>query len=185
MATTSPTVDLPSWWRIPAVLYGLLLIVFGIAALLMPLVATLAASMTFGSLLFASGVLGVLALVADRGSNGFWWRAIWVAVAIVAGLCILIHPWEGALSLTLILAISLLVQGVVAIIHALQHRLQAGSAWVWMGVAGVLTSALGVVLLLMLPHAGRMIPGLFLAVNLVSFGMSVVASGIANARCIP
>ncbi len=103
----------PIWWRIGLVIYGAFLILFGLGALLLPLMATFAASITFGGLLFVSGVIGLITLIVDWRAKGFVWRLLWAVVAIVGGLCIYFHPWEGALALTLVLGASLIAQGLI------------------------------------------------------------------------
>lgn len=131
------------WWRTAITLYGALMLVFGVAALLAPLLATLAASVSFGALLVASGVLGLAMLIVDWRNEAFIWRLAWSVVAIIGGLCILIHPWPGALALTLVLGASLIAQGLIAIGHAIAHRKHKTCPWGQMAFAGVLSAALG------------------------------------------
>lgn len=170
----------PAWARVGLVIYGALLILFGVGSVLTPMVATFAASVTFGGLLFAAGVVGLISLIADRRAKGFVWRLLWAAVATIGGLCIFFHPWEGAFALTLVLGASLIVQGLISVGHAVSHRQTANCPWGWMAVGGVLTTILGAVLVWMLPHAGMMIPGLFLAISLLSFGFSMIAIGVTG-----
>lgn len=170
----------PIWWRIVLVIYGAFLIIFGFGAFLMPLIATFAASITFGGLLFVSGVIGLIALVVDWRAKGFVWRLLWAVVAIVGGLCIYFHPWEGALALTLVLGASLIAQGLIGVGHAISHRHMKKCPWGWMAVGGVITAILGSLLVWMLPGAGLVVPGLFLALSLLSFGLSLIAVGFSG-----
>lgn len=86
------------------------------------MVATLGATLTFGGLLVASGLVGLVALAVDWRAKGFVWRVLWAAVVILGGLCILFHPWEGAYTLTLVLGVILVAQGLLALAHAWTHR---------------------------------------------------------------
>jgi uncharacterized membrane protein HdeD (DUF308 family) len=170
----------PGWARIGLVIYGVLLVLFGLGAVLLPMLATYAASAGFGGLLFVSGIVGFISLVADWRSKGFIWRLLWALVATLGGLCIFFHPWAGAVALTLVLGASLILQGLIGVGHAVSHRDTAKYPWVWTAVGGVLTAVLGGLLVWMLPHAGMIIPGLFLAINLLSFGFSMIAIGLAG-----
>ena len=163
------------WWRTAITIYGALIVAFGIGALLAPLLATFAASVTFGAVLLASGILGVAMLVIDWRAEAFVWRLVWSGIAIVGGLCILIHPWPGALALTLVLGASMMAQGAVAVGHAIAHRRSKTCPWGQMAFAGGLSAVLGALLVWALPHAGLFVPGVFLAVNLITFGASLIA----------
>lgn len=165
----------PLWWRTAISIHGALLLVFGVVALLAPLLATLTASFTFGMLLIASGVLGVALLVFDWRAEAFVWRLLWSIVAIIAGACILVHPWEGALTLTLVLGASLIAQGLISVGHAFAHRRHKRCPWGQMAFSGVLSIALGGLLIWALPHAALIVPGAFLAVHFIFFGFSLFA----------
>jgi uncharacterized membrane protein HdeD (DUF308 family) len=164
------------------IVYGVLVLAFGLGALLLPMLATLTATLTFGGLLFGSGVVGLIALVFDWRAKGFVWRLLWALIATLGGICIFFHPWEGAYTLTLVLAAILVAQGLVSLAHALTHRHSPGCPWGWMAFGGAVTSLLGGLLIWWLPHAGMMIPGLFLAVSLLSFGFSLVGLGFSHKR---
>jgi uncharacterized membrane protein HdeD (DUF308 family) len=164
--------------RVGLSIYGALLIVFGVAALLAPMLATLAASLSFGALLMASGIVGLAALAFDWRAPAFAWRLLWSIVAIIAGLCILLHPWPGALALTLILGASLIAQGALSIGHAMAHRRHKSCPWGQMAFGGLISILLGALLVWALPHAGMMVPGVFLALHLIFFGVSVMAVGL-------
>lgn len=169
-------------WRTVLVIYGVVLLAFGLGALVLPMLATLAATLTVGGLLFASGVVGLIALIFDWRTKGFVWRLLWAVIATLGGLCIVFHPWEGAYTLTLVLGAILLVQGLVSLVHALTHRHSKGCPWGWMAAGGVITALLGGLLVWALPHTGMMIPGLFLAVSLLSFGFSLIGIGLSRER---
>ena len=170
------------WQRTGLLLYGAIMIAFGIAALLAPVLATFAASVSFGALLIASGLLGLAMLILDWKSEAFIWRLAWSTVAIIGGLCILIHPFPGALALTLVLGASLIVQGLIATGHAIAHRRHKSCPWGQMAFAGLLSAVLGGLLVWALPHAGLIVPGVFLAINFVTFGASLIALAFSKKR---
>lgn len=164
------------------ILYGALTITLGIAALLAPFLATIAASVSFGALLLGSGVLGLAMLALDWRVDGFVWRLLWSLVAIISGLCIIIHPLPGALGLTLVLGVSLIIQGALSVGHAVVHRNHKGCPWGQMAFSGVVSALLGSLLIWALPNANLVVPGVFLAVHLVSFGFSLTAVALNNGK---
>jgi len=151
------------------------MIVLGVAAAFAPMLATFAASIWFDAALLAAGVSGLVLLVTDWRTNGFFWRLLWSAIAIISGICLLLHPWPGAFALTVILGIAIVTQGVAALAHALAHRSHKACPWGRMALGGILSMVLGGLLIWALPHSGMIAPGLFLAVNLMTFGLSLFA----------
>lgn len=172
----------PIWQRTALAIYGGLVVALGIGALLTPFLATYAASVSFGALFLASGIIGLATLALDWKAKAFVWRLIWALIAVVGGLCILIHPWQGALALTFVLGLSLLAQGFVAIAHAVAHRDRKTCPWGQMAFAGVLNAILGALLVWALPHAGLIVPGVFLAINFITFGISLMAVAFTQPR---
>lgn len=171
------------WRRFVFMAVGALIIAFGVAAALAPMMATFAASVWFGAAMLAAGVSGLLLLIVDWRARGFFWRLLWSLVAIIGGVCLLLHPWPGAFALTVILGAALMAQGIAALAHALAHRTHANCPWGRMAIGGALAIVLGGLLIWTLPHSGMITPGLFLAFNLISFGFSlfVVAPSRAQA----
>lgn len=184
-SATKPAGRASAWWRTGQAIYGALLVLLGLAALLAPLLATFAASVMFGGILFVSGLLGLFAVAADWRAKGAVWRMLWATVTTLAGLCIYFHPWGGALALTLVLGAGLIAQGLAGVGHALSHRDAAHPHWGWMAAGGVATAVVGGLLVWMLPHSVMMIPGLFLAVGLTSFGLSLIAAGFGGRGATP
>jgi uncharacterized membrane protein HdeD (DUF308 family) len=159
---------------------GALMIAFGVAAAFAPMLATFAASVWFGAAMLAAGVSGLALLIVDWRAKGFAWRLLWSVVAILGGICLLLHPWPGALALTVILGAALIAQGAIAIGHALAHRTHTSCPWGRMALGGVLAIVLGGLLIWALPHSGMIAPGVFLAINLISFGLSLFAAAPAR-----
>lgn len=159
--------------------YGALLIVMGPLALFTPLLPPVAAGLTFGGLLIAAGLGGAM-VFATAHVEGFVWRLLWVAVATLTGLAVLIHHWTSVSSLPLILGAGVTLLGLIAVGHGARRRGRRPMAWRWTILAVLLTIGLGGLLVSVAPHGGLMILGLFLAVNLIVFGLSIIAVGLAR-----
>ena len=82
---------------------GILLSIFGLAAIVVPPAASLAVTILLGWLFLISGIAGLALTFWARELPGFWWSLISALIGILAGLALLASPVTGALSLTLVL----------------------------------------------------------------------------------
>ena len=78
-----------------------------------------------GWLFLISGVVGSDRDLLGAQAPGFWWSLVSAVLGIAAGLVLLVSPVSGALSLTLILIVFFVIEGVATIMYALEHRQRA------------------------------------------------------------
>src|SRR5580658_10148965 len=116
---------------------GIVLSLLGIAAIVVPPIATLAFELIIGWLFLISGVVGLVTTFWMRNAPGFWWSLLSAVVAIAAGLVLLRWPISGTLSLTFVLIAFFVIEGIVTIMYAIDHRAQLSSRWVWMLASGI------------------------------------------------
>ena len=73
---------------------GIVLVVLGLAAIVIPPIATLAAEILFGWLFVISGIVGLITTFRMRQAPGFWWSLISAIIGIAAGVTS--HPaWRS------------------------------------------------------------------------------------------
>src|SRR5258707_15403870 len=99
---TSLANSLHAHWRLFLV-EGVVLLILGILAIVVPPIATLAVEVLIGWLLLISGIVGLIATLRMRAAPGFGWSLLSAVIGIAAGIVLLRWPLSGALSLTLIL----------------------------------------------------------------------------------
>ena len=75
------------------------------------------------------------------------------------------------------LAVMLLAIGVLRCVMAIQHRAMQG--WAWALVGGIVTILLGLMILARWPASGLWVIGLFLAIELIMQGWSLVLIAVA------
>jgi uncharacterized membrane protein HdeD (DUF308 family) len=160
---------------------GLILLLLGVAAIVLPLIATIAVEILIGWLLLVSGIVGLIATIRMRHAPGFFWSLVSAILAIAAGLVLLRWPLSGALSLTVILTAFFVVEGVASIFYALEHKRELTGRWAWMLVSGVLDLILGGLIFLGLPGTAAWAIGLLVGINMV-FGGSAIMSMALLAR---
>ena len=86
------------------VVEGIVLVVLGLLAVLLPPLATLGVTLFLGWLFVISGIMGLIATFWARRAPGFWWALLSAVLGIAVGLVLLINPVSGAVSLTLVWA---------------------------------------------------------------------------------
>jgi uncharacterized membrane protein HdeD (DUF308 family) len=177
-ATTKTVHDHWLWF----LLEGCVLIVLGGAAIVLPTVAGLATTILFGWLLMLGGLVGLLSGWRARNAPGRLLAVLSSLLAIVAGGILVGFPVAGLMSLTLVLAAFLTVDGVVSILYALDHRRHASQRWGFLLVNGLLDILLAVLILWWLPDSAAWILGLVLGIDLVFAGVSLVAMALAARR---
>jgi uncharacterized membrane protein HdeD (DUF308 family) len=157
---------------------GVLLLVLGVAAIVLPLVATIAVAFIIGWLLLMSGVIGLIATFRMRHAPGFWWSLVSAILAIAAGVLLLRWPLSGALSLTVILTIFFVMEGVASIFYALEHKRELSGRWGMMLASGVLDLVLASIIFLGLPGTAAWAIGLLLGINLVFGGSAIISMAL-------
>src|SRR5271169_2705412 len=74
---------------------GILLVILGLAAIIVPPLASLAITILLGWLFLISGIAGLVLTFWARQMPGFWWSLVSAALAVLAGLVLLAQPAQG------------------------------------------------------------------------------------------
>jgi uncharacterized membrane protein HdeD (DUF308 family) len=169
--------SLHSHWKL-FLTEGIVLLILGILSVVVPQVATIAAAVFIGWLLLASGIVGLIATFRMRAAPGFWWSLISAILGIVAGIILLAWPLPGAVSLTLILSIFLVIEGITSILFALEHKRELSGRWGVMLVSGIVDLVLAGIIFEGLPGTAAWAIGLLIGVNLVFGGAALIAMAL-------
>ncbi len=157
---------------------GIVLLVLGIAAILLPVLATIALTIVLGWLLLVSGVIGLFTTFWMRSAPGFWWSLLSAVLGIVVGIMLLASPLTGAISLTLLLIAFFVVEGIATIMFALEHKRETSGNWGWMLVSGIVDLVLAVMLFSGLPSTAAWAIGLLVGINMVFGGVALTAMAL-------
>jgi uncharacterized membrane protein HdeD (DUF308 family) len=153
---------------------GLILLVLGLIAVVVPPIATVAVTLVIGWLFLLSGILGLVTTFWARGAPGFWWSLLSAVLGVVVGAMMIASPLGGALSLTLLLIAFFIVEGVASIMFAVEHRRSLSGRWGWMLASGIVDLILAAVVFGGLPGAAAWVIGLLVGINLVFGGVALV-----------
>jgi uncharacterized membrane protein HdeD (DUF308 family) len=157
---------------------GILLTCLGVFAVLVPAIASFAATLFFGWILFFSGFAGLITTLRGRQLPGFWWSLLSAIVGIAAGVLLIGWPAQGVFSLTSVLIAFLLVEGAVTIFYALEHR-TGPTRWGFMLASGIVDVVLGVMLFAGLPGSAVWALGLIVGINMFFGGWALILMALS------
>lgn len=155
------------------------------------IVAMLGGVIALGSVVFATAsavvIVGFMMLMAAAAElvaafNAKDWghRVMWFLLGLLyaaAGLICLQNPFEAATFLTLLLGVSLIVAGLVRVFLA--TRMKQGAPWGWVAFSGVVSFLLGLMIVAKWPASSFYVLGILLGVDLIFFGSTWLAVGLA------
>jgi uncharacterized membrane protein HdeD (DUF308 family) len=154
---------------------GIVLVVLGLLAIIIPPIATIAVTIFLGWLFLISGVVGLVTTFWARHAPGFWWSLLSAALAIAVGIVLLAWPVSGAVSLTLLLIVFFTIEGVVTIMYALEHKKDLSGRWGWMLTSGIIDLILAAIILAGLPGTAAWALGLLVGINMLFGGTALIA----------
>lgn len=157
---------------------GIILVILGLAAIVVPPLATLAVAIFLGWLFLISGIVGLVTTFWMRHAPGFWWSLLSAVLGIVAGVVLIGSPVSGAISLTLVLIVFFIIEGVASIMFALEHRRELSGRWGWMLASGIIDLFLAGIIFAGLPLSAAWALGLLVGINLVFGGSALIAMAL-------
>ncbi|KJS19764.1 MAG: hypothetical protein VR78_02775 [Hoeflea sp. BRH_c9] len=148
---------------------AIICIVGGFLALINPFGATIFAVTLAGWVFLFQGVIQIIHAFRARQQSGFIWSLGLGVLSLLVGFVLVADPLAGSVSLTLLVAVLFLFTGVAKIMFALSLR--GASGWIWVLASGLISAALGIMILAGLPSTAATILGLLLGIELISNGV--------------
>jgi uncharacterized membrane protein HdeD (DUF308 family) len=159
---------------------GILFIIGGTLAILLPGWASLSLELVIGWILLIAGIFQVIHSFASKGWGAFFLRFLGGLLYIAAGILLLFYPLGGLLTLTLLLAILFIVQGIFRIMFSIQ--IKGRGQWGWALFGGLITLALGILIYVQWPSSSVWVLGLFLGIDLIFAGWTLVMLSLASRK---
>ena len=151
---------------------GLAMLALGIAAIIFPTFATLAAVQFVGWMLLLFGVMLLIGSFSIRGAGPFFGTLLLGLLSVSGGVFLLFNPAVGALSLTLMAGALFVFQGTTEIVLAFGMRPKG--RWVGMLLSGVASILLAVLIAAGWPAISLSVLGILFGVNFISTGIAYV-----------
>jgi uncharacterized membrane protein HdeD (DUF308 family) len=160
-----------------SILWGVLLIVFGILAVGAPFIAAVAVSVLVAWLIILAGVVHLMLAVHAHRAGRLVWKLLVGVAYVVFGVYLIVHPLLGVTSLTLLLAVLFLIEGILDVILFFNMRSMQGAFWVL--VDGIITLLLGLLIYLQWPSSSIWAIGTLVGVSMIISGVTRVMISLA------
>jgi len=167
-----------STWSIT---WGILMFICGLIAIALPLISSIGIVILLAWVILFAGLSHLVFAFHSRGVGQ--WQILLAVLYVVAGIYLLIHPLLGVVSLTLVLAVFLVLEGIVEI--ALYFGLRGVQHSGWVLLDGIITLILGILIWRQWPSSSVWVIGTLIGISLIFSGISRVMLSLAVRQAAP
>lgn len=157
---------------------GVLAIVIGCIAILVPAVASVGTAIFIGWILLIVGAFLVAAAFSAHSVGTLLLRMLWAILTVIVGLWLIVEPHNGTLTLTFVLGIYFLFMGVTRITVAFIGRGQPNAGLV--GLSGVAGLLIGILVLVKFPSSADWAIGLLVGIDLIFAGWTLTSVALVG-----
>ena len=161
---------------------SILLIIAGFIALVLPMISGLGITLFLGWLLIISGVTHLIFAWKVHTTKRVLWEILLGIVYLFAGIYLIVHPVAGLLTLTLVLAFYLFVEGILELVLAFQLRPHSG--WGWTLFDGIITLILAFMIWRTWPYSTVWAIGTLVGISMLFSGFSRLMLSLAARRVL-
>jgi uncharacterized membrane protein HdeD (DUF308 family) len=160
--------------------WGILLLICGTLAICLPLASSLGVVIVVGWLVLLAGVWHLIFVFHSHSLGGVLWQLLLAIVYGAAGVYMLMHPLLGLLTLTLVLAIFLLIEAGLetALYFAIRRTTNAG----WVLFDAIVTLVLAILIWSQWPSSSGWVLGMLVGISLIFSGISRLSLSTAMRR---
>ena len=170
-----------SHWPI-LLIEGIALIAFGVLALFISPLMSLGIVVALGWIFFFGGMAAMIAYWRLYPAAGFTYLLFLAVLAVIAGLALLLRPWSGVISLTVILIVCFALAGAAKLTYPLERSRYLSSYRGWIRASGVVDLVLAGLMFVDLPETALWAPGLLLGANMVLGGIALIVIALLERR---
>lgn len=158
---------------------GLLLVILGAVAISVATFTTLLSVVFLGATAFIGGILVLIDSFKfwRHRERGFWTHLLLGIFYLILGGIFIANPVQGAMSLTLLLAIVYIIIGLFRIFYSMSLR---ALGWGFALFSGIIAVALGALILMHWPSSSLVILGLFVGIDLIFAGIAYMMMSFAS-----
>jgi uncharacterized membrane protein HdeD (DUF308 family) len=160
---------------------SIFLILAGIVAILLPPIMGLGVTLYIGWLLVLSGITHLIFAWKSHTAGAVLWEVLVGIVYLFAGGYLILHPMAGLLSLTLLLAIYLCIEGIIEIVLAFKIT---RSGRLWLILEGAITIVLAVMIWRTWPFSTIWAIGTLVGISMLFSGFSRLMFSLACRRAL-
>jgi len=188
VATANPTLGLrgpakvakqiTGWYIVAAVL----MIVLGLFGIIEPGVAGLGVTLLVGWLLIFAAAMHFIAAFKGGGAKQVIFQVLIGLVYLIGGGYFLTHTIMAVATLTLLLSVIILVEGVIEVVSYFRLRNEGASSWIL--INGIVTLLLGALIFFHWPSSSIWAIGTLVGINLLMTGISRLMFGLAARKLL-
>jgi uncharacterized membrane protein HdeD (DUF308 family) len=165
-----------------SIVLSVLMIVAGIFAIGVPMVAGVAVTVVVGWLLILSGVLHLAFAWRTGRAGGVLWELLLGVAYGAIGFYVLANPVAGLASLTFAIAVYLFVEGILEFVLSFQLRPAPGAGWLL--VDGIITLVLAVMIWSTWPSSAAWVVGTLVGISMLFSGITRLMLSLAVRRLV-
>jgi uncharacterized membrane protein HdeD (DUF308 family) len=149
---------------------GVIALIIGFVAIVVPIVASVGTAIFVGWVLVAAGITMGVRAISHRAP----FRGLEALLTLVVGLYLLLFPLSGTVTLTFVLAVWFFASGFLSLSAAAQQP-RTPEAWIT-ALGGVLSVVLGFLIAVNLPSSASWAIGLLVGINLMFWGVRALVA---------
>lgn len=157
------------------VVWGLIVLILGVLAMMAPLVPGIAVTVMVAILLLAAGLAQTMYAFKSETILSGVGTFLFGGLAVLCGLAMLFFPGKGLAAITLFLASYFLADGIISLFSGIRFRPFQG--WGWMVFSGITSLLLGGMILSKWPVSGIWAVGILVGVRLLFAGWTMIILG--------
>lgn len=161
---------------------SIFLITAGIVGIVVPFAASIAVTVFVGWVLVFSGAIHFMYAWHTRGAGGIVWEVLVGIVYVATGIYLLWNPILGIASLTLALAIYLLLEALLEFVMGFSLRPARG--WGWLLFDGIVTLVLAVLIWRMWPVGSPWVLGTIVGISVLFSGVTRLMISLATRHLV-
>ncbi|WP_204141242.1 HdeD family acid-resistance protein [Halomicronema sp. CCY15110] len=162
---------------------SIVMILTGIVAIAMPGISSVTFTLILGWLLLFNGIVRIVNSFRSKPIRGFWLSLIVGILYAISGVIVISNPIGAVLTLTWLFGFLLIFEGIVTIISAFVNKTGRSLAWL-LGLDGVITLILGILVLSQWPQSAIWLIGLYIGISILMSGLSLLVVALSTRRAI-
>ena len=151
---------------------GVMLLAVGFAAIVFPLLSSIAVGLIAGVVLCIAGAVQVVWAFGHQRSTAIMLNMVVALLWLAAGAFLLWRPLEGVFALTVLTAVCFVAEGVLKAVMA--FRLKPVAGWGWFLLNAVISASLGAMLFWQLPSSALWALGSLVGINILFAGVTLL-----------
>jgi len=155
--------------------FGIFLIILGLVSMLVPSLVTFSAQLILGIVLIFQGVFYLYKIIANQYRESTFIPGVLSALAILAGVLMLFNPIDSIISITVIIAIYFIVNGIMRFVDMFRST-GTGKKWYANLFQGILFIVFGFLVLSSSVMSSTIVIGFLLGILLIIEGITALKS---------